>query len=70
MEEVFLGLTFAQLVAIALPLLLVDLGMKIFCIVKLIKEGGRHLPDWAWALILLLVNFGWIIFLIFGKRRY
>jgi len=55
-----------------LPLVLLDLGMVIFCIVDLYKpdrrvRGGNKLP---WLLVILLVStLGWIIYLLVGREE-
>ncbi|SES69473.1 PLD nuclease N-terminal domain-containing protein [Anaerobranca gottschalkii] len=54
-----------------LPLLFVEIALKLYCLYLLFKDGGEHLPKWAWAFIILFVStLGPISFLIFGKRRY
>jgi hypothetical protein len=55
-----------------LPLVLLDLGMVIFCIVDLYRptrrvRGGNKLP---WLLVILLVStLGWIIYLLVGREE-
>jgi hypothetical protein len=55
-----------------LPLVLLDLGMVIFCIIDLYKpdrrvRGGNKLP---WLLVILLVStLGWILYLLVGREE-
>jgi hypothetical protein len=55
-----------------IPLVLLDLGMVIFCIVDLYKpdrrvRGGNKL---VWLLVILLVStLGWIIYLLAGREE-
>ena len=55
-----------------IPLVLLDLGMVIFCIVDLYKpdrrvRGGNKL---VWLLAILLVStLGWIIYLLVGREE-
>jgi hypothetical protein len=55
-----------------IPLVLLDLGMVIFCIVDLYKpdrrvRGGNKL---VWLLVILLVStLGWIIYLLVGREE-
>ena len=55
-----------------IPLVLLDLGMVIFCIIDLYKpdrrvRGGNKLP---WLLVILLVStLGWIIYLLVGREE-
>jgi len=55
-----------------IPLVLLDLGMVIFCIVDLYRpdrrvRGGNKL---VWLLVILLVStLGWIIYLLAGREE-
>jgi hypothetical protein len=55
-----------------IPLVLLDLGMVIFCIVDLYRpdrrvRGGNKL---VWLLIILLVGtFGWLAYLLAGREE-
>lgn len=58
--------------ALIIPYLVVELGMRIFAIVSILKaeqKGIRLRFDSmiAWILIVALVNFGWVFYFIFGK---
>ncbi len=56
-----------------IPLVLIDLGMVIFCIVDLYRperhvRGGNKL---IWLLVIVLVStFGWLAYLLFGREEY
>ncbi len=53
-----------------LPLAAIQLGLFIYCAVKIFREGVQNLNKWAWLLICLLANMiGPIIFLIVGRKR-
>lgn len=55
-----------------IPLVLIDLGMVVFCIVDLYQpdrrvRGGNKL---AWLLVIVLVStLGWIAYLLFGREE-
>ena len=55
-----------------IPLVLLDLGMVIFCIIDLYRpnrqvRGGNKL---VWLLVILLVStLGWIIYLLAGREE-
>jgi hypothetical protein len=55
-----------------LPLVLIDLGMVIFCIVDLYKpdrrvRGGNKI---LWLLIILLIStLGWVVYLLAGREE-
>jgi hypothetical protein len=64
------GMDFSQLIALLLPLVALQLGLGIFCAVKVIREGTANLNKVFWLLIVLFVNlFGPIAFLLFGRRK-
>jgi hypothetical protein len=61
------------LIAILLPIMLLQWGLAIFALVDLIKRDDaqiRHLPKWAWAAIILLIGFiGAIAYLVAGREE-
>ena len=66
MEE----LTFlTDLLPLIIPIILIDLFFKIYVIIDILKEdrmvkGGNKV---VWIVVSMLINFGWVIYLIFGK---
>lgn len=53
-----------------LPVVVIQYGLAIFCIVKILREGVANLNKLAWVLICLFVNLiGPVIFLIVGRKR-
>ena len=53
-----------------IPVIILDFGLKIYCIVKIFTEGVANLSKWGWFFIVLLVNlFGSIAFLIAGRKK-
>ena len=59
-----------EYILLIIPLLLLEFSLKIFCIVKLFKEGSANLSKGLWLVIILFVNlFGPILFLTVGRRR-
>jgi len=62
--------TILEYIAILLPLLLIQIGLMIFCLVKIHREGVGNLNKLAWTLIVIFINmFGPIIFLIIGRKK-
>ena len=51
------------------PLLLLQILILLWAIIDLIKRSNvRHLPKWAWILIVIFINlFGPIAYLVFGR---
>jgi len=59
-----------DMILMLLPLVMIQLGLAIYCIVKIAREGVANLTKWAWILICLLVNFfGPMIFLMVGRKK-
>lgn len=53
-----------------LPLAIFELILIIVCLVILKKSKVKHLPKWAWALIIIFGElFGSIIFLVIGREK-
>lgn len=64
------GFTTFELLKLFAPLIIFELIFKVFCIVKMIKEGVRNLSIPIWLIIIVLLStFGPISFLLFGRRR-
>jgi len=52
------------------PLILLQLGLAVFCSVKIFGEGVQNLNRWAWLFICLLVSvIGPVLFLLVGRRK-
>ena len=59
-----------DLLILVSPLIAIQLGLAIYCVVKICREGVANLSRWAWILICLLANIiGPICFLIIGRRK-
>jgi hypothetical protein len=63
------GLSQFQIILLAIPLVLIELGLLAFALFDLIKrksvKGGNK---WVWGLIIVVVNFiGPIVYLIVGR---
>lgn len=58
-----------ELLKILWPLLVFQFLLFLWAIVDLIRRRQvKHLPKWAWVLIIILINlFGPIIYLVFGR---
>ncbi|AIO18382.1 hypothetical protein KQ51_00497 [Candidatus Izimaplasma bacterium HR1] len=58
-----------ELLPLLLPVVLIDLGFKIYAIIDIVKEDRR--VRWnnkiIWILISVLINFGWIFYFLFGR---
>ena len=58
-----------DLLPLIIPIFLIDLVFKVYVIIDILKEdrivkGGNKV---IWIVVSIVVNFGWVIYLIFGK---
>ncbi len=60
-----------QALPFLIPILLVQLGLMVYCLVDLSKhEHTRRGPKWMWALIIILGELvGPIIYLLLGREE-
>ncbi len=58
-----------EIIKMIWPLLVFQFLLFLWAIIDLIRRSFvKHLPKWAWALIIILVNFfGPIAYLVFGR---
>jgi Phospholipase_D-nuclease N-terminal len=55
-----------------LPVVALAIAFDVYCLVDLIRSKSvRHLPKWAWGLIIVLVSAPWggLIYLFVGRDR-
>lgn len=68
MDQLDLGL----IIAIVLPIALLQWGLNIFALIDLIKRDEleiRYLPKWGWAVVIVLVSFFGAIAYLFAGRE-
>lgn len=66
----FDGMSIVEILKLLAPLLIIQFGLIIFCIFRLVKDRVRYLPKWAWVLIIVLIStIGPVIFLLIGRER-
>lgn len=58
-----------EMLPLIIPIILIDLIFKIYVIIDILKEdrivkGGNKV---VWIVVSMVINFGWVIYLIFGK---
>ena len=58
-----------DLLPLIIPIILIDLIFKVYVIIDILKEdrivkGGNKI---VWIVVSMLINFGWVIYLIFGR---
>jgi hypothetical protein len=64
-------LNMTQIIALAIPLLLIEAGLLAFALYDLIKRKKvRGGSKWLWAVIIVLINFiGPIVYFILGREE-
>lgn len=58
-----------DILPLLIPILLIDVVFKIYAIIDIFKEdrvvkGGNKI---VWVLVSVLINYGWVIYFIFGR---
>lgn len=62
--------TIQELIPLLLPIILIDLGFRIYAILDIIKEERRVRGNnkIIWLVLIAIVNFGWAIYFLFGRE--
>ncbi|WP_343089440.1 PLDc N-terminal domain-containing protein, partial [Methanocalculus natronophilus] len=57
------------IILVASPIILIDLGFKIYAVIDIFKveREVRHISKIAWAVIVLIISFTWIVYLLIGR---
>ena len=45
-----------ELILMLLPVIVLQLGLAVYCAVKILTEGVQNLNRWVWLLICLFIN--------------
>jgi hypothetical protein len=58
-------------IPLLIPFLIIEIGLLVIALVDLIRRDQvRHLPKWAWAVIIIIINFlGPIAYLLLGREE-
>ena len=60
----------SQWIPFLIPIILLQLGLMVAALVDLIRRERTRGPKWAWALVIVLVNFiGPIIYFVVGREE-
>lgn len=58
----------SEILQLVIPLLVLQIGLLIYCLVDLSKNGVRNFSKLVWILIILCINLiGPISYLVFGR---
>ncbi|HHU29774.1 MAG: PLDc N-terminal domain-containing protein [Bacillota bacterium] len=58
-----------ELILMLLPVIVLQLGLAVYCAVKIFTEGVQNLNRRVWLLICLINLIGPITFLLVGRKR-
>ncbi|MBE9507278.1 MAG: PLDc_N domain-containing protein [Chloroflexi bacterium] len=59
-----------QWLPLLVPIVFLQLGLMIFALVDLVRRERTKGPKWAWALVIVLINFiGPIVYLVIGREE-
>ena len=59
----------SQYLPFLVPVVLLDLTLKVIALVDLVRREQASAPKWVWALVILFVNlFGPILYFVLGRR--
>lgn len=62
--------TIMEYIAVLIPLMVLQVGLMVFCLVKIHRDGVGNLNKLAWTLIVIFINmFGPIAYLIVGRKK-
>jgi hypothetical protein len=66
----FQGMSTMEIIKLLLPVIIIEVCLMAFCLYRLTKDKVKFLPKWAWALIIIFINFfGPIFYLLIGRKR-
>jgi hypothetical protein len=61
---------FQKYLPLLIPIVLLELGLMIFCLVDIIRRPKTRGPKWMWIIIVVLVNLlGPITYLLIGREE-
>ncbi len=67
----FDNMTNLEILKLLLPLIILQVGLSLYCIIDILKKGVGNLNKVLWMIIVLFVNtLGPIIYLMAGRKRW
>jgi hypothetical protein len=62
--------TVVKYIPLLIPVVLIELGLMITALVDLVRRAQTRGPKWAWALVIVLINFiGPIVYFVAGRKE-
>lgn len=69
-DEYMNFLSIMDIIILMLPLIMVQIGLVIYCVSKIFNEGVDNLTKWSWVFICIFISLiGPISFLIIGRNK-
>ena len=65
----FENMSSVEILKLFLPLIILQTGLLIYCVVEILKKGVRNLNKPLWIAILFINMIGPIAYLILGRKR-
>jgi len=66
----FENMSSVEILKLFLPLIILQTGLLIYCVVEILKKGVRNLNKPLWIAILFINMIGPIAYLILGRKRW
>ena len=61
---------FQHYLPLLIPVVVIQLGLMITALVDLVRRAQTRGPKWAWALVIVLINFiGPIVYFVAGRKE-
>jgi hypothetical protein len=70
LEEAMQTIDFGKFIPFLIPILLLQLGLMIYCLLDLARREKTRGPKWMWAIIIVLGELlGPVIYLLVGRSE-
>lgn len=61
-----------EMLPILIPYLIIELGLRVFALISVLKAKTKGIElrfdPIIWVVIVVFINFGWLIYFIFGRK--
>lgn len=59
----------SQILAILIPLLVIEIAFRVYAVIDILKtdRSVNFIAKRWWLVIVLVINFGWVFYLLFGR---
>jgi hypothetical protein len=67
----FENMSTIEIIKLLSPLIIIQFGLAIYCVVDILRKGVRNLSKGLWLLIVVFINlFGPILYLTLGRKKW